>query len=68
MSAQLRHGLCDECDDPVAVGSMGWYRCRSCGHESLRQHQETEASASVRAPQARARMGLSLSPTKRTER
>lgn len=30
-------GVCEACDDPVLVGSSGWYRCRSCGHESLRE-------------------------------
>lgn len=27
---------CPECDDPMAVGLGGWGRCRSCGHETLR--------------------------------
>lgn len=27
---------CPECDDPMAVGPTGWGRCRSCGHETLR--------------------------------
>lgn len=30
------HGNCERCDDPVSVNAGGWYRCRSCGHESLR--------------------------------
>ena len=27
---------CPECDDPMTVGLTGWGRCRSCGHETLR--------------------------------
>lgn len=34
---RLTPGVCEACDDPVVVGSTGWYRCRSCGHESLRE-------------------------------
>lgn len=28
--------VCDHCDDPVTANAHGWYRCRSCGYESLR--------------------------------
>lgn len=27
---------CPECDDPMVLGVTGWGRCRSCGHETLR--------------------------------
>lgn len=33
--ASLSGGICFECDEPVLVGSSGWYRCRFCGFESL---------------------------------
>lgn len=29
--------VCDNCSNPVALFSRGWYRCRMCGHESLRE-------------------------------
>lgn len=35
--SRLSPGVCDACDDPVMIGATGWYRCRSCGHESLRE-------------------------------
>lgn len=28
---------CADCQTPVALLSTGWYRCRQCGHESLRE-------------------------------
>jgi hypothetical protein len=31
--------VCDDCSNPVALFSKGWYRCRQCGHESLRDSQ-----------------------------
>lgn len=30
---------CPNCDDPVALNVNGWGRCRSCGHETLRDSQ-----------------------------
>lgn len=36
MAVKGSQGVCWECDDPVWVDVMGWYRCRSCGYESLR--------------------------------
>lgn len=60
----LVHGICAECDDPVAVNTFGWYRCRSCGYESLRPLPEQEPKSGASAPQARRAVGLSLSPTK----
>lgn len=34
--SRLTPGTCADCDDPVMVTGTGWYRCRSCGYESLR--------------------------------
>lgn len=31
--------VCEECSNPVALCSKGWYRCRQCGHESLRDSE-----------------------------
>ena len=28
--------VCGDCDDFVVPNASGWYRCRSCGYESLR--------------------------------
>lgn len=35
--SRMTPGVCEACDDPVMCGATGWYRCRSCGHESLRE-------------------------------
>ena len=65
----LQHGICEACDDPVAINTFGWYRCRSCGHESLRPFVENSANPrGASAPQARRALGLSLSPTSHKER
>lgn len=66
MSAQLVHGVCDQCDDPVAVGPFGWYRCRSCGFESLRSLLADEAKVRAERGAAAPALGLSLSPSKTT--
>ena len=36
--------VCDGCSNPVALFSKGWYRCRQCGHESLRDSQPYDRS------------------------
>jgi hypothetical protein len=36
--------ICDGCSNPVALFSKGWYRCRLCGHESLRDVQSYDRS------------------------
>lgn len=36
--------VCEECSNPVALFSKGWYRCRMCGHESLRDLQPAARS------------------------
>ena len=33
---------CPECDDMVVLGPTGWGRCRSCGHETVRDSQPYE--------------------------
>lgn len=36
--------VCDACDDPVVANVSGWYRCRSCGHESLRDFDPAQSA------------------------
>lgn len=31
--------VCDGCSNPVAFHCKGYYRCRQCGYESLRDSQ-----------------------------
>lgn len=35
----MRWASCAECGTPCGLYSTGWYRCRQCGHESLRDSQ-----------------------------
>lgn len=73
-SLSIPVALCAECDDPVVVGVTGWYRCRSCGYESLRSFSadpvvsssfsSAAADIGARAPSAaEGRLGLSLFTT-----
>lgn len=41
------HGICENCDDPVSCGPGGWYRCRACGHESLRVDIGTQVARAI---------------------
>lgn len=61
----MEYAACDDCGTMVVLGSMGWYRCRFCGHESLRAVVESKGQSSGRErPAGAPRLGLSLSPSK----
>lgn len=60
MKCRYAHGICDACDDPVALGPTGWYRCRSCGHESLRQFDPSSSAPAFERGGEAAALGLSL--------
>lgn len=52
---------CADCGDPVVVALTGWYRCRSCGYESLRPLlREGQTVASAERGEAAPAVGLSL--------
>lgn len=69
----MRWTPCADCGTPCGLLSTGWYRCRQCGYESLRDtrpYDRFEASyvAASIAEESRARDGgeaaaaLGLSP------
>ena len=60
----LVHGICDDCDEPVAVNTFGWYRCRACGFESLRASAAERVNDGRERAAGAPRLGLSLSPSK----
>lgn len=50
--------VCDACDDPVVSNVSGWYRCRSCGHESLRDFDPASTGSGVQPVAREARDSL----------
>jgi hypothetical protein len=66
---------CEDCGNPCATGATGWYRCRQCGYESLRDPQPydryeaayvaastLESTRAGKRGEAAPRLGLSLLP------
>lgn len=47
MAGSPRVVPCDNCDDPISLGPSGWGRCRSCGHETLREAPALDVAKTV---------------------